>query len=256
LLEDRHGRSEQPPCRCYMSPHQGFPVCQQAVPRFTDAFGAEDTDARIITLCSAPSRFASRTLQQTSCQAPRRKRACRRRAKPIAARILPGDQGESEGIDVVDRTDRQAQRERDACAYRSAAQSALRSERELSGYGHECRRVAFAETLKDHPTELTFDWARGKRRGHLVECCSRRWSREPVERVDEAYFGSDLQALQKRLGIEPLERDRPAFVDDRARESRHALPPCRLTLLRGGQPVQHRQAFEPVPSGSTHPFGF
>jgi hypothetical protein len=78
------------------------------------------------------------------------------------------DQRQGERIDIVDCTDRQAQRERDAGSYRSATQRALRPEGELGGHGHERCSVALAETLKDHPPELAFDGTRGKRRGDLV----------------------------------------------------------------------------------------
>jgi len=254
--EDWHGRGEQAPCGCDVPPYQRFTVGQEAVPRLANRFCAKDPNAGVIAFGSTPGGFASGAFEQSRRQAAGRKGACCRGAKPIAARVFSGDQRQRESIDVVDRTDRQAEGERDAGTYRPTAQGALRSKGELGGDGHERRSVAFAQALKDHPAELALDRARGQRRGDLVQRRGGGRTGEPVELLDEATFEGDLQAPQQCAGIEPLERDGTTLVDDGTREGRHALAPRGLPLHRGGQSVQGRQAFEPFPGSSTHPPGF
>jgi hypothetical protein len=150
-------------------PDQGLAVRQQTVPGLSDRHGAEDADTGVIALGSTARRFSRCAFQQARSEASGWQRAGRWREKPVTAGVLPGDQGESERIDVVDGADRQAQRECNASADRAAAQGSLRAEGQLRGYRHERCCVSLPETLKDHPAQLAFDGARGERCSDLVE---------------------------------------------------------------------------------------
>ena len=85
-----------------------------------------------------------------------------------------------------------------------------------------------------------------------------RWESTVISEESDHFFSRTalmgvVSGQRSHRDIEPLERDGPSLVHDRAREGRNALTPCSLPLLGRGLLVQDRQAFEPFPSGSTHP---